>query len=544
MMDYASLKLRPTVAEIDLSAIRANMRAIREHIGPGPKIIPAVKANAYGHGAVEVSRAVLEAGADMLGVATLEEAIELRDSNIRAPILLLSVVSPDHAPEVLRYDVVPVICDEPFAVEMSRQAAEKGVTVSVHVKVDTGMGRIGVRLEDSLGLIRKVAELPGLRVEGLLTHFACSDDDKTFTRRQIEAFTSLDEKLRSIGIGIPFRHCANSAAILGMPETTCDAVRPGIMVYGLYPSPSVPRTVEVRQAMTLKTRIVFLKWIEAGDTVSYGRIFRADRRSLIATVPIGYADGLNRMLSGKGSALVRGRRVPIAGRVCMDQTMLDVTDVPGVALEDEVVFYGRQGDEMISIEEIAQTIGTIPYEVCCAVSSRVPRVYKGPSAPDETIDWNRFLPDDLRAEVTIREVRPQDAQLLVEAFARLSERSVAFFHPHPFDRANAERIAETAGAPNLRLVGVSGGRVVGYAFFEPSDADVPVVGIGVADEFQGRKLGGALMDALAAGAKARGWPGLRLTVFKTNERALRLYISRGYRIIGERGEEWIMETRF
>jgi alanine racemase len=370
--------LRPTIAEIDLNAIRANVETIRLRIGPRPRIIATVKANAYGHGAVPVSKAVLEAGANELSVATIEEAIELREAGIQAPILMLGVLTPDAIPEILSVNVIPTVCDEAFAAELSRFAVGKGAEVPVHVKVDTGMGRIGVKAEEAPGLVAEIARMPGLRVEGIFTHFACSDDeDKSFSRHQIAEFSKIDDALKRIGVKTPVSHAANSAAIIDLPDATFDAVRPGIMIYGLYPSPAMRSRIVLKQAMTLKTKVVFMKRVEPGVTISYGRTFAAKRRSLIATIPIGYADGLNRLLSNKGKALVRGRRAPIAGRVCMDQTMLDVTDIPGASVGDEVVLYGRQGEEMISIESVAGQIGTISYEVVCAVSARVPRVYVG-----------------------------------------------------------------------------------------------------------------------------------------------------------------------
>ena len=369
--------LRPTIAEIDLNAIRANVKAIRRRIGRR-RIIATVKANAYGHGAVPVSKAVLEAGADVLSVATLEEAIELREAGIQAPILMLGVLTADVIPEVLSVNVIPSICDEKFAAELSRFAAGKGVEVPVHVKIDTGMGRIGVRAEEAPDLVAAIAKLPGLRIEGMFMHFACSDEeDKSFARHQIAEFNKIVSVISRMGIKTPIRHAANSAAIMDLPEATFDAVRPGIMIYGLYPSPAMRSGMALQQAMTLKTKVVFLKRVEPGESVSYGRTFTAKRRSLIATIPIGYADGLNRLLSNRGEALVRGLRAPIVGRVCMDQTMLDVTDIPVASVGDEVVLYGKQGEDMIPIESVAEQIGTISYEVVCAVSSRVPRLYIG-----------------------------------------------------------------------------------------------------------------------------------------------------------------------
>jgi len=367
-----------SVAEINLDAVRRNVRAIREKVGPGVAIMPAVKANAYGHGAVKVSRAALEAGVDMLGVARIEEAVELRDAGIEAPILILGPPSPDAAPEIVGRDVTTAICDEDFARALSACASASGKTAKAHVKLDTGMGRVGVPVESALELILSVAALPGITIEGVFTHFPSADEeDSGFTKQQLAQFGNLISELESRGIRPRFVHAANSAAILDHPDSHFDLVRPGIMFYGLYPGANVGRSVAVQPVLTLKTRVVFLKEIPVGATVSYGRTFRAPRRTRVATIPIGYADGFSRLLSNRGQAIVNGRKVPVIGRVCMDLTMLDVTDVPGVQVGDEVVLYGTQGNERIGVEEVAAMIGTIPYEVLCAVGPRIPRVYLG-----------------------------------------------------------------------------------------------------------------------------------------------------------------------
>ena len=363
---------RPTIAEIDLDAIAFNFGQIRKLVGPDIKICPAVKADGYGHGAVEVSRTVLEAGAEMLGVATIEEADELRRAGIRAPILLLGCILPDQIPEAVRYDLTVAVCDHSSAAALSHEAQAADRRVKVHIKVDTGMGRIGVQPEEAVALALDASKMPGLEIEGIFTHFPCADEDLGFTYQQIMEFQETCRAIEDAGVHIPLRHAANSGAILNVPESYLDMVRPGIMLYGLYDSTS---RIELRQSMTLKTRIVFIKELPPGKTVSYGRTFTTAQRTLVATIPIGYADGYNRLLSNRASALVRGKRVPVIGRVCMDQTMLDVTDVPGVSPGDEVVLYGKHGNECIRIEEIAALLGTISYEVVCAVGKRVPRVY-------------------------------------------------------------------------------------------------------------------------------------------------------------------------
>ncbi len=368
---------RPTVAVIDLEAIKFNFRQIRCLVGPNVKMCPAVKADGYGHGAIHVSRTAVDAGAEMLAVATIDEGIELRQSGIEIPILLLQCPSSADIPDIMANSIIPIACDLSFASELSRQALAVGKRAKVHIKVDTGMGRVGVQECETLDFAAKLAGMPGLEIEGIFTHLPSADenDDQTFTREQIRRFHKITLDLDALGVRIPIRHAANSAAILNFPEAYFDMVRPGIISYGLYDTDQVGRPVELRPAMTLKTGIVFLKELPPGRTVSYGRTFSATRRTLVATLPIGYADGYNRLLSNRAPVLVRGTHARVIGRVCMDQVMVDVTDVPGVALGDEAVLFGRQGDEHISIEEIASLTGTISYEVVCSIGKRVPRIY-------------------------------------------------------------------------------------------------------------------------------------------------------------------------
>lgn len=366
---------RPTIAEIDLDAIAWNFRQIRKLVGPDVKICPAVKADAYGHGAIPVSRTVLAEGADMLGVALLEEGIELREAGINAPVLIFGCLFEDQIPDLIRWDITPMIGTLSFAGELSAQAVKSGKRVKVHVKVDTGMGRVGVQVNEAADFVLRVSRLPGIEIEGIFTHFPTSDEeDLTFAHQQVREFKAIIADIESAGLHVPIRHAANSGAIFNVPDAYSDMVRPGITVYGLYDS-DVPSGVELRQAMTLKTKIAFLKELPPGRTVSYGRTFAAERPTLVATLPIGYADGYNRLLSNRGPALVRGQRVSVIGRICMDQMMLDVTDVPGVSVGDEAVLYGEQSEEFIPISEIAGMLGTITYEVTCAVSRRVPRVH-------------------------------------------------------------------------------------------------------------------------------------------------------------------------
>lgn len=371
----AGAMYRPTWAEVDLSAIRQNIRAIRSRVGSRVKIMPAVKADAYGHGAVPVSLACLESGADALGVACIEEAIELREAGITAPVLILGCSDPSAADEIVRQGIAQMCCDLDCARALSEAAVRLATTAAVHIKVDTGMGRIGVRPEDTAAFVGAILALPGLSIEGVFTHFPTSDEaDDAFTREQIGAFRTVVTGLRRFGLRGLTAHASNSGAILAYPEADFDAVRPGIMVYGYYPSASVVQSIRIREALSLKSRIVFLKEAGPGTSISYGRTYLLKRRSLVATLPIGYADGYSRGLSNNGEAAVRGVRVPVIGRVCMDQTMLDVTDAPGVDVGDEVVLYGG-GHDFLSVADIAERLGTISYELLCNISKRVPRVY-------------------------------------------------------------------------------------------------------------------------------------------------------------------------
>lgn len=366
---------RPTYAEIDLSAIRDNIRAVRARVGPHVKIMPAVKANGYGHGAVEVSRAVLQAGADVLCVAIPEEGIELREAGFDAPIVILGCSSEESAGEIVRLDLASTVCDLDYARALSDAAVKQRKRAAVHLKVDTGMGRIGVRPEDVIETMTALHSLAGLRVDGVFTHFPSADEaDGAFTVAQIGLFRKTLDGLKRGGIAVGMAHASNSGGVLAYPEADFDAVRPGIMIYGSYPSFEVVQSIPIREAMTLKTHIAFLKEAEAGAAVSYGRTHILKSRAKIATLPIGYADGYFRSLSNTGEAAVRGVRVPVVGRVCMDQICLDVTEVPDVALGDEVILYGG-GYDYLTANEIGRRAGTISDEVYCAVSGRVPRVY-------------------------------------------------------------------------------------------------------------------------------------------------------------------------
>lgn len=369
--------LRPTWVEINLDHIRHNLKQFQRHLGPQLQIMAVVKADGYGHGAVEVARALISAGASSLAVAMPDEGIELRRAGLEASVLLLGYTNPDHAPLLLKYRLTPVLYHLEAARVLSGWFSERGETLQVHVKVDTGMGRVGVAPGEAAEFISVVSELPGLKLEGVLTHFAAADEKETaFTDEQIEKFERILAACRARGIEISVRHAANSAAALQHPRSRFNLIRLGISLYGCYPSPHFEGDpLRLRPALSFKSKIILCKTVPPGTPVSYGCTYRTKKQSLIATVPAGYADGYNRMLSNAGEVLVRGWRAPVVGRICMDQFMVDVTRVPGAAEGDEVVLYGRQGDEEISVDEVADKLGTINYELLCTVGKRVPRLY-------------------------------------------------------------------------------------------------------------------------------------------------------------------------
>ena len=365
-----------TWAEIDLDAIAHNVRQLKRHIGERVKLTAVVKANAYGHGAVPVARTALENGAERLAVNRVVEGIELRRAGIAAPILILGYSPPWEAEAIVRHDLTPTITEREVALALARAAASQGKTVPVHVKVDTGMGRFGLLPKEVVDFVKGLADFPNLRLEGLYTHFATADEaDKSHTRRQFGIFLDVLKRLEEAGIEVPIRHAANSAATLDLPETHLDMVRCGIAIYGLYPSAEVSHSIPLKPAMSLKSRVARLRTLPAGSCISYGCTYVTSSPTRVALVPVGYGDGYHRLLSNRGQVLIRGRRTPILGRVCMDQFVVDVSDIPGVRLDDEVVVFGRQGEEEICAEEVAAWAQTINYEVTTSVLPRVTRVY-------------------------------------------------------------------------------------------------------------------------------------------------------------------------
>lgn len=375
-MDY---KFTRTWAEINLDNIAHNVKEIQRVAGKRTEIMAVVKADAYGHGVLETVNTLVDGGCSRLAVSMLDEAIQLRQIGIGIPILVLSHTNPARVDELIKYQITQTVYSHDIAVALSDEAVKQGTKARVHIKIDTGMTRVGFPPGYSaVKAVNEIQRLPGIIVEGIFTHFATADEkDSAFTIHQTELFDSIISELNRIGILIPIRHVANSAAIIQYPELAMELVRPGIILYGIYPSKEVDRSIlDLKPAMTLKTNISLIKWVEENTSVSYGRKFISKRKSRIATIPVGYADGYSRLLTGKGRVLVNGQYAPVVGSICMDQCMIDVTDIEGeIQTGDEVVLLGKQGNCEITAEELADHIGTIPYEVVCIIGKRVPRVY-------------------------------------------------------------------------------------------------------------------------------------------------------------------------
>lgn len=389
---------QPIWAEIDLGAVAHNLREVRRACRSQARIMAVVKADAYGHGAPAVARTVLENGADALGVARAGEGVALRRVGVRAPILVFGYCSPELAGELLEHDLTPTIFSLEQARQLSAAAASRRRTLKAHLKIDTGMGRLGFvagvgGVKRAAGQVAATARLPRLEIEGIYTHFAAADGvDKTSARSQLALFHDLLARLKLLGLDFPLRHAANSSAIIDLPETHLDLVRAGIMLYGLYPSTEVSRErVDLWPAMQFKARVAQVRAVPAGFRVGYGSTYAAPRPTRLATVTVGYADGYSRLLSTRGSMLVRGCRVPVVGRVCMDQTVVDVGQIEGVRPGDEVVIFGRQGNECIAVEELALVAGTINYEVVSTIMARVPRLY-APAKQNDPLSHECSLP--------------------------------------------------------------------------------------------------------------------------------------------------------
>ncbi|MDP4093049.1 MAG: alanine racemase [Bacillota bacterium] len=375
-MDY---NFNRSWAEVDLDNIAHNVREIRRITNKKAEIMGVVKADAYGHGVMEVANTILNNGVTRLAVSMLDEAIQLRKAGIGVPILILSYTDPKRADEIVEFDVTQTVFSHDLAQALSDAAVRHGKNVKIHIKIDTGMTRVGFMPGYSaVKNVTEISKLPGLIIEGLFTHFASADEkDKSYTYMQFERFMSICSELNRIGLYIPVKHVANSGGIIEFPEMHLDMVRPGIILYGLYPSDEVDREkIDLKPAMSLKANVILVKDVEKNTCISYGRIFTTERESKIATIPIGYADGYSRLLAKKARVLINGEYAPIVGKICMDQCMADVTDLDSqVQVGQEVVLFGKQGDKEIKVDELASSIGTINYELVCIIGKRIPRVY-------------------------------------------------------------------------------------------------------------------------------------------------------------------------
>lgn len=370
------MEKRPTVAVIDTAALRFNYAQIRGAASDNVRIMAVVKANAYGHGDVEVARVFESLGCEYFGVAIPEEAERLRAAGIKRPIVVLGGVYPGQIDEIFSLDLTPVVYDVSTARLLNDHAKKRGIVRNIHVKIDTGMGRLGLLDYQVEPFFKALMGLQSLRVEALISHFAEAEDvDSDYTAGQLKTFLQIVAAIKEMGFTPDFIDMANSAAAVDYAETRLGLIRPGIMLYGAYPAEHFRAKIKLKPVMTLKTRILHTKHVPAGFFISYGRNFATTRESVIATLPIGYGDGLPRRLSGAGEAIVRGKRVPLVGTVCMDMVMCDVTDIPEVTAGDEAVLMGAQDNERITVEEIAKKAGTISYEILCNISARVPRVY-------------------------------------------------------------------------------------------------------------------------------------------------------------------------
>lgn len=378
------------LALIDLDALEYNIKSIRKKTPEGTGIIGVIKADAYGHGSVEVAQVLLENGADWFAVAVVDEGLNLRKHGINAPILLLGYTPELRFEDVINNGFIQTMYSYEMAEKLSKTAVRLGKTAVVHIKIDTGMGRIGYRVNDEAAdEIVRISKLPGIEVNGMFTHFAASDEaDKAYTNMQFERFMKMDKMLKDRGLNIPIRHAANSAAIMDIDSMMLNMVRPGIILYGAYPSDEVVKeNLDLRPVMSIKTHVSFVKEVEKGDCISYGRTYTAPGKRKIATIPVGYADGFIRAYAKDGKVLIKGKFAPIVGRICMDQFMVDVTDIDDVKINDEVVLMGKQGENSITADDIAKALNTINYEVFCTLSKRVPRQYIRNGKVTETVKY-------------------------------------------------------------------------------------------------------------------------------------------------------------
>lgn len=376
--------LRPSLIEVDLDAVCFNVKSIKERLGEGVKLLAVVKANAYGLGAVEISRAASETGADYLGVAIVEEGIELREAGITTPILVLYPEPPDRSSFFLEHDLSPTVSDQLFLREFNGLCSCAGKIGELFLKLDSGMGRYGLPPRDLVSLAGELKRMESVRLAGLSTNLSDPEENnRAYSRKQVEVFREVDRELQGLGFGSYLRSVANSTAFLDLPESYFDLVRIGHLLYGSHPSENRASAVPLKPVFVLKSGVLWQREVAAGQPIGYGLSYITKRPTRVATIPIGYADGVPRGLSNCGQVLIRGRRAGIIGRVCMDALMVDVTDIPGVGVGDEVVLIGRQGDENITLHEVAKAAGTISYEIMSRLSPRLPRVFRHTKRPAE-----------------------------------------------------------------------------------------------------------------------------------------------------------------
>ncbi len=366
---------RPVWAEIDLKNLDYNFNLVRKIAGPKVKILVPVKAHGYGHGLVAISKRLESLGVDYLGVASIDEGIVLRNAGVKKPVVVLGTILPDDAKPVLEYSLIQTVCTKEVAESLNKEAQKTGAVSSVHIKVDTGMNRIGVAYAEAYDFIRGIALMTNIKIEGIFTHFPCAEENPDFTQKQIDIFGNLINRLEAAGIEIPLRHAANSMGVIDYPKALFNLVRPGLMIYGLYPKQQA--SIKLRPLLSLKTKIIHLHTVGKGEGVSYGHTYVAEGKMKLATLSIGYGDGYPRCLSNKAFCLISGKRVRLVGNICMDQMMADVTDIKDVKTGADAVMIGAQGREAITVEELAGLAGTIPYEIVCGLGTRTKWVYKG-----------------------------------------------------------------------------------------------------------------------------------------------------------------------
>ncbi|MBC7329935.1 alanine racemase [bacterium] len=361
-------------AEIDLNAIIHNLKQIQRFVGENVKVMAVVKADAYGHGIEEVAKAISSQGNFYFGVSSLQEGIKLREAGIKSPIVNLLPTLPEDIKETIHWNITPIISNGKIAHLINEESKRQGRICPVHIKIDTGMGRLGISPDVALDFVLRFREYENLSLEGIYTHFASADSDLDFTKHQLSIFLEVLKEIRERGIEIPLKHCANSAAIFSLKDSHLDMVRPGIALYGINPTQN--GAVGLLPAMSVKAKVIEVKDLPAGHSISYGRTYILPRKSRVAVIGIGYAQGFFRSFSNKGNVLIKGKRAPILGVVCMDQMVVDVSEIEGVELGEEVVIMGRQGEEEITPWELAKFSETIPYEILTSLGHQLPRAYK------------------------------------------------------------------------------------------------------------------------------------------------------------------------